>query len=147
MNNNTVGAIVPAYPQVLRAMTTHAPFAYALVMGLDDFEIRRRESTYRGWVLIQAGKSHDSDEFFQQYDLSPNLPRGGIIGAAVLNNCYLDPRKGFWIYEFENPLKFKKLIPIAGKQATLWKAANKQEQLIFTSCWQEICKMTNCIQQ
>ncbi|QLE42106.1 hypothetical protein FD723_17895 [Nostoc sp. C052] len=113
----------------------------SLSIGLDDFEIRRRESNYRGWTLIQAGKSFESDEFFQQYDLSPNLPRGGIIGAAQLNNCYLDPRKEFWIYEFDNPIKFKKLYPIAGKQATLCKAANKQEQLIFASCWQEISKI------
>lgn len=124
-------------------MTTHAPFAYALVLCLDDIEIRRKESTYRGWTLIQAGKSHDSDEFFQHYDLSPSLPRGGIIGAAILNNCYFEPKKKFWIYEFINPAKFKKIYPISGKQSTLWKSVTKQEQLIFASCWQKICQMNS----
>ncbi|MBD2457296.1 hypothetical protein H6G80_24870 [Nostoc sp. FACHB-87] len=123
-------------PESLKCLTTHAPFAYAIVMGKEDMEIRRKNTNHRGWTLIQAGLSMDSDEAFKEYNISPNVQRGCIIGAAELVDCrYSEP---CYVYTFINPTFFKNFIPIKGKQCPLWGASSSVEKAAFTQAWNQI---------
>lgn len=122
-------------PKNLRAMTCHAPFAYALALGKKREEYRSRETKYRGWVLFHSGLSTASDYAFEYLDMSPqDAKRGYIIGAGYLNHC---SKTGIsWAYEMINPVLFEKPLKIKGKQPVLWTATNSNEAQIFAGAWQ-----------
>lgn len=127
-------------PPTVRAMTCHAPFAYALALGIKQEEYRRRDTKYRGWVFIHCGLSTASDDAFEYLDLSPSqVERGGIIGAAYLNSSNKDCDS--FAYKMITPVKFDKLIRISGKQVTLWQPTNTKEAQIFASAWQILQSM------
>lgn len=127
-------------PPTVRAMTCHGPFAYALALGIKQEEYRRRDTKYRGWVLIHCGLSTASDDAFEYLDLSPSqVERGGIIGASYLNASTKDD--DYYAYQMITPVKFPKLIRISGKQATLWQPSNTKEVQIFADAWQILQRM------
>lgn len=128
--------IIPAeYPSTMRAMTTHAPFAYALATGQKQQEYRSRSTNYRGWAFLHSGKSTASDDAFSYLDMSPEQAfRGGIIGAGFLNSC--SQSGNYFAYEFLNPVLFENPLKIKGKQAILWLPSNSEEVKIFKSAWQ-----------
>lgn len=78
----------------VKIMTVKQPWATALISGGKDVENRTWETSYRGWMLVHAGKS--IDEFVPaRYGLGDKraamaLPRGCVIGAvnitAVVRN-------------------------------------------------------------
>lgn len=124
-------------PATTRAMTCHAPFAYALALGEKTQEYRSRVTQYRGWIFFHCGISKQSDDAFQYLEISPeDAQRGCIIGAGYLNDCLrLD---NYFAYEFINPVLFEKPLRIRGKQQTLWLPADSKEVKIFASAWQEL---------
>lgn len=117
-------------------MTTHAPFAYAIALGKEDLEIRYKPTNHRGWTLIQAGKSFDSDEAFSRYNISPNVQRGCIVGAAYLFDVTSDGAT--FQYWFENAQFIPKPIPIKGKQTPIWQAISKEEKIAFQRAWEQV---------
>lgn len=123
-------------PKDLKCMTTHAPFAYSIVLGKNDVEIRRRATKHRGWTLIQAGLSKASDEAFEEFNINSSVERGCIIGAAELVDCVKN--EAVYCYFFENPIKFDKNIPIRGRQCPIWGSTSASEQSAFDLAWNQI---------
>ncbi|MBE9107686.1 hypothetical protein IQ229_22975 [Nostoc cf. edaphicum LEGE 07299] len=122
-------------PATVRAMTCHAPFAYALALGEKREEYRYRETKYRGWVFFHSGISTASDYAFEYLDMSPeDAKRGYIIGAGYLNYC--SPSGNIWAYGFINSVLFENAQKIRGKQPILWQPADDNEVKIFNSSWQ-----------
>ena len=71
------------YPANLKAISIHAPFAYAICLGLKTQEYRTQPTKRRGWVLVHASLSKASDEYFTTYNINPStVKRGAIIGAV-----------------------------------------------------------------
>jgi hypothetical protein len=122
-------------PQGLRAMTCHAPFAYALALGEKREEYRYRATNYRGWIFFHCGLSTASDYAFEYLDMKPkDAKRGYIIGAGYLNDCLkLD---NYWAYLISNPVLFENPLKIKGKQPILWQPADDKEVQIFNAAWQ-----------
>lgn len=124
-------------PSNLRAISIHAPFAYAICMGLKDEEYRTLPTNIREWVLIHASLSKDSDEAFKDYGIDPKkIVRGAIIGAAEIVDCQGSDRDyAYLIGEYK---LFEKPLKISGKQVIFWKAKNPTEQRIFDEAWSMI---------
>lgn len=124
-------------PSNLRAISIHAPYAYAICMGLKDEEYRSQATNIRGWVLIHSSLSQASDSDLKTYELDPRkIARGAIIGAAFIKDCIGSNRD--YAYLISEYRLFEKPLKISGKQAIFWKAKDAKEQQIFDKAWSMI---------
>lgn len=91
--------------QVVRVISIMQPWAWLIVNGFKDVENRTQRFSYRGPVLIHAGKKWDTAgaDWLRERDLkddgifhaarialfreTPPLPRGGIVGSATITDC------------------------------------------------------------
>lgn len=81
----------------MRALSIQQPWASAIVLGHKPVENRTWKTSYRGPLLIHAGKQVDHfamDWLFEGYPelmaalkLASPLPRGGIVGRATMTDC------------------------------------------------------------
>lgn len=75
----------------IKAISIHAPHAYAICMGKKPFEYRNSATKRRGWVLIHSSSSKASDPWFADYGIDKKIAkRGAIIGAAFIADCIED---------------------------------------------------------
>ena len=127
------------YPESLRAMSMHFPYAWGIVNGEKDFEFRTRATRYRGFVLIHASGSKDSDELIVEHSIPQDqIARRAIIGAAELFNCVETPENGGFYYELFNPIAFEKPIPASGQQSIFWPASTPERDQAFKVAWKLI---------
>lgn len=124
-------------PSGLKAISIHAPHAYAICLGLKPEEYRTRSTGIRGWVLIHASQSQASDSFFQDYGIDIRqikIARGAIIGAAYIEYC--EGCSGDYAYGISQYKLFEKpLTGISGKQAIFWGAKSDREIQAFQEAW------------
>jgi hypothetical protein len=78
--------------KVERAISIKQPWAALIIAGRKSIEIRTWPTTYRGWVLIHAGKKADTRETGWELIDTPELEieaakLGGIIGVAEVCGC------------------------------------------------------------
>lgn len=112
----------------MKALSIQQPWAWLIVNGLKDIENRTWRSTFRGRVLVHAGKQIDAEawEYFQhswrfadillpQLDL---IERGGIVGWVDIVDC-VDESASRWfggphgfVLANAKPLPFH---PLSGK--------------------------------
>ena len=85
----------------MKAISIRQPWAWLIVNGVKDVENRTWPTKYRGRVLIHAAKGMTRDEYngcrlfvaeFDEYlahkiPAFESLPRGGIVGEAVIIDC------------------------------------------------------------
>lgn len=118
----------------MRALSIRQPWAWLIVNGYKDIENRDWKTSYRGKVLVHAGKKIDKLAYCHLKKIFPNIVMpdikdfevGGIVGEVTITGCY-DPLKAdnnqqsisIWYtghYGFEladaKPLKF---MPCKGK--------------------------------
>ncbi|NWF61914.1 MAG: hypothetical protein HXY43_22345 [Fischerella sp.] len=105
----------------IKAISIHAPHAYAICLGLKPFEYRNSPTKRRGWVLIHASQSKDSDYCFKEYKINPaDIKRSAIIGAAYIADCIPDSQGGY-AYRMTRAILFKTPIEkVKGCQAVFW---------------------------
>lgn len=128
------------YPETLKAISIHAPHAYAICKGIKKREYRSRATKQRGWVLIHASKSKASDKFFKEYGIDKNtVKRGAIIGAAYLSSCRWSETDNAYSYRLREPILFDEPIEdIKGCQAIFWGAKTPSKQAAFEKAWNYI---------
>ncbi|BDA75983.1 hypothetical protein CAL7716_101490 (plasmid) [Calothrix sp. PCC 7716] len=131
------------YPTNLKAISIHAPFAYAICLGLKTEEYRTQPTKRRGWVLIHASQSKASDEYFITYNIDKSgVKRGAIIGAVQITDC--TGTDGNWAYQLNSPVLFEQPVEdVRGKQAIFWGANSRELQEAFTLASQQIAKFLN----
>lgn len=71
----------------MKVITIKQPFASLIASGIKEYEFRTWKTSYRGDILIHAGKSVDKEAMkkFHNYDLE--YPTGCIIAKATLSDC------------------------------------------------------------
>ncbi len=71
----------------MKAITVKQPFASLIADGLKEYEFRTWRTSYRGEILIHAGKSVDQKAMkrFASYGLT--FPLGCVIAKASLTDC------------------------------------------------------------
>jgi hypothetical protein len=129
-----------SYPEFLRAISIHAPHAYAICLGLKKAEYRTQPTDRRGWILIHASQSKDSDHCLADYGISKDtIKRGAIIGAAQITNCTWNAEYGCYAYHLESPILFDQPIEgVKGCQAIFWGAKTQDKQAAFAQAWEMI---------
>jgi hypothetical protein len=90
----------------LKVLSIQQPWTWLIANGLKDIENRTWDTSYRGPLLLHAGKSVDKDAFYNGELFVPYwrhiaqdavvavMPRrqeeyqtGGIVGIALLSDC------------------------------------------------------------
>lgn len=125
-------------PQWLRAISIHAPHAYAICIGVKKEEYRTKSTHYRGWALIHSSGSKASDDYFQDYFIDPvaiGIKRYAIIGAAEIYDCLGQP--GDYRYLLRNAISFKPIEGIKGQQSIFWGKSDKYPERTeaFNNAW------------
>lgn len=75
-------------PEILKALSLHQPWAWAVVHGYKDVENRSWSTTHRGPLLIHASKRLDPEGFQFLWELGlhrvlpDDLPRGRLVGSV-----------------------------------------------------------------
>lgn len=96
----------------MKCLSIKQPWAWAIVAGHKDIENRTWPTSYRGPVLIHAGKTDSFDlsdddlagafEGMNDVTLPEHMDRGGIIGIAEIVDC-VDCHESPW---FDGPYGF-----------------------------------------
>lgn len=71
----------------MKAITIKQPFASLIAAGLKEYEFRTWKTTYRGEVLIHAGKSVDREAMARFAACDLEYPLGCVIARAMLTDC------------------------------------------------------------
>lgn len=132
---------IAQFPDRLRAMSIHFPFAWAIVHGEKDFEYRTKATKYRGIFLVHASGTKESDEYMAEYNIpQEQIVRKAIIGAVELLDCVEDTKEGGYYYELDNPIVFEEAIPVSGQQSIFWPASTPERVWAFNCAWEQIPK-------
>jgi hypothetical protein len=126
-----------------RVLTVHQPHAYLLIhgsatAGRKDVENRRKPTSHRGTLLIQASAKVDEaayDEYVAAgVDLPPagELVTGAIIGSVQVGGCVRDSsstwaRPGAWHWLTADPKPARVPVPCTGQQALFIPPAGWQD--------------------
>ncbi len=126
------------YPPNVKAISIHAPHAYAICLGIKKDEYRTQPTKRRGWVLIHASQSKQSDDYFADYGIDQTtIKRGAIIGAVKIISCV--GCSGDYAYQLANPIIFSRpLEEVKGKQSIFWGAKTDAEKIAFTLASEQI---------
>lgn len=132
----------PIYPETLRAMSTHAPWAYMMAKGWKEEEYRSKTTKFRGIFLIHASQSKQSDAAIEQYGLPKGeieAIRGAIIGAARCTGSYYAQDGGGAIHDIEDAVYFPKPIEgVSGKIQQFWAAKDTPTIRAFNRAWRQL---------
>ena len=93
----------------MRALSIRQPWAWLIVNGHKDIENREWQTTYRGRVLIHAGKTM-ARTYYEDVALDvalkfgdrltlptyEQLERGGIVGVATIAGCVNESSSPWW---------------------------------------------------
>lgn len=90
----------------MKALAILQPFCFAILHLGKDVENRTWKTRFRGRFLIHASRGYDlpGDRWLREqgYDLPPltDLPRGGIVGSAVVRDCVRASESKWFFGEF-----------------------------------------------
>lgn len=125
-------------PPALKAASLHAPWGYAIALGLKDEEYRTRRYAHRGWTLLHVTKSKKSDNFLDDYYLRGRIEihRSAFIGATWIESC--DGESGNWTYHCRRSFLFPEpIMGVKGQQSVFWGSLPDSEQA-FADGWRYI---------
>ena len=75
----------------MKVITIKQPFATLIAEGLKEYEFRTWKTSYRGEILIHAGKGFDKKAMERFKYLNLEYPSGCIIAKATITDCvYVD---------------------------------------------------------
>lgn len=105
----------------IKAISIHAPHAYAICLGKKEYEYRNSPTDRRGWILIHSSGSKASDSCFADYGIDKKIAaRQAIIGAAFITGCSPDGQGGY-AYRLTGRMLFPvPILGIKGCQSVFW---------------------------
>lgn len=86
----------------MRTLSIRQPWAALIVAGIKDIENRSWSTSYRGPILIHAGKAKPSPELLleieDEHEIKiPRMEFGGIIGTAEIVDCVTHSKSPWFI--------------------------------------------------
>lgn len=107
----------------MKALTVRQPWASLIIAGVKDVENRTWRTSYRGRLLIHAGRGRDTCD----HEVPDDLPGGVILGSVTLLDCVRDhpspwsiPASWHWLLGDVQP--WARPVPVRG-QLGLWDAS------------------------
>lgn len=135
----------PLYPDWLKCMSLHFPWAYLIANGYKSEEFRSKTVKYRGTFLLHASQSKASDEVIKEFKIPQNrIVRGAIIGAADIVDSIYETVDGYntAVHILDNPIYFPEPVTgVSGKIQQLWPANDPSTIRAFNRAWQMVQDM------
>lgn len=135
----------PIYPDWLRAMSMHFPWAWLIAKGYKSEEFRTKTVTYRNVFLLHASQSKASDDVIKEFNIpKTEIVRGAIIGAATITDSIYEIVDGhqYAVHILDNAIYFPKPITnISGQIQQLWKPKDTPTIQAFNKAWTMIQNM------
>jgi ASCH domain-containing protein len=104
----------------MKALTIHQPWAWAILNCGKTVENRSWATSYRGPLLIHAGRKIVPAEHYRHlFEAPADLPLGAVIEVVELVDCIRNASSawavaGLWHWVIRNPRVFAKPIPARG---------------------------------
>ena len=126
----------------MKVLTIKEPWASLIINGYKKYEFRSWKTSYRGKILIHAGKSLEKEMLKKLNNYNLECISGAIIGEAEIVDCILvntqldnelrnidsivygNNHIGSYAWKLENVKKYNKPIYINGKLG-LWNYEEK----------------------
>jgi hypothetical protein len=102
----------------VKALSIRQPWAWAIVTGRKPVENRDWSTSFRGRVLIHAGKRIDDGAVFLPEGASEycprdeDLPLGGIVGVATIVDCVTAHPSPWFVGRFGFVFKDARPLPL-----------------------------------
>jgi|688.fasta_scaffold31117_3 hypothetical protein len=136
----------PEYPDWLRCMSLHFPWAWLIAKGYKSEEFRSKTVTYRNIFLLHASQSKASDDVIREFNIPRNqIIRGAIIGAATITDSNYEMIDGYStaVHLLDNAIYFPEPITnISGQIQQLWKPKDTPTVRAFNKAWRMIKDLT-----
>jgi hypothetical protein len=108
----------------MKALSILQPYAWLIVTGKKDIENRTWWTSYRGPVLIHAGKNYPKRDYADDSDCYADYPEsreamiGGIVGIATIAGC-VKASESRWFngpygFTLKDARQFPALVPMRG---------------------------------
>lgn len=128
----------------MKALTVKQPWASLIAHGIKDIENRTWKTSFRGRVLIHAGKALCGKSIFETLNLEQynefrekvgfsgldfTEPKGAIIGSVEIVDCVQNhpsiwAEKGIWNWVLANPILFDNPIENVKGKLSFWEYQN-----------------------
>jgi hypothetical protein len=111
----------------MRVLTIHQPWAALIVRGVKDVENRTWPTTYRGPVLIHAGRPGRRSaavgpvpDHVSQLVQDWSMPGGGIVGVAELVDCVREHPSPWFTGPIGFVMRNARELPFTACRGQLW---------------------------
>lgn len=96
---------------VTRALSIRQPYVELILLGKKKFEYRSTPTKIRERVYLYASLSPgDLSQLKRTGKSFEALPKGRIVGSAVIVDCTYDPKKRWYAYKLANPRRIRKIL-------------------------------------
>lgn len=100
----------------MKALSIRQPWVHRIFHEGKDIENRDWYTTFRGLVLIHAGKAFDGPA--RDYPEYADVPRGSIVGAVTITDCVMDSDSEWFFGKYglvlANPVLLPEPLPCKG---------------------------------
>lgn len=105
---------------IMRVITLKQPWASLVAEGLKEYEFRNMKYSYRGKILIHAGKGIDKEAMERVKKLNLNYPKSQIVAEVEIVDCIkIDKEFNKFINDLKSPVYGSK-----NRTGYAWKLAN-----------------------
>lgn len=108
-----------------RALSVQQPWAWLIAHGLKDIENRDWATSFRGRIMLHAGKKMDraayEDLVLEGHKLPAldDLPCGGFVGEVEIYGCVKESKSrwfcGVYGFQLRDAVAYEAMIPARGK--------------------------------
>lgn len=102
----------------MNAISIQQPWAELIVSGVKDVENRSWYTSFRGRILIHAGKKFDNESFIELQECGffkgkkkSDFQLGGIVGITTITNCVTKSKSQWFFGEYGFVLKDSERVP------------------------------------
>jgi ASCH domain len=108
----------------VKALTIRQPWASLIMAGIKDVEDRSWRTTYRGRLIVHAGRIDRLPMLEHGHLLAAQPPAGAVIGTVEVVGCVRDydspwALRGLWHWVLADPQPLDDPVPFTGRLG-LW---------------------------
>ena len=112
---------------IVKTITIKQSFATLIALGLKQYEFRTWKTSYRGDLLIHAGKGVDKKAMARFKDLNYSYPTGCILAKVTLTDCIPINEKTRNMLQEKNSFIYHSVIKDREWQGYGWHLENVQK--------------------
>lgn len=94
----------------MKTLTLKQPYATWIAEGIKEYEFRTWKTSYRGDILIHAGKGKNKESFKKYEHLNLEYPSSSIIAMVTIEDCIEVTDEFREFLKSKNPILYSHII-------------------------------------